>query len=99
MEKTGKSQGPLQNLFYLRRPPASAPPHPMQLAAGALPGEVEGEVVITPYEDINALIIKASPKSYLTILETLKTRHPRKTGVDRGLDSRGLAYGHDKVRD
>ncbi len=37
-----------------------------------LPGEVEGEIIITAYEDINALIIKATPKNYLTILETLK---------------------------
>ncbi len=38
----------------------------------SIPAEIEGDVVITPYEDINALIIKAAPKSYLTILETLK---------------------------
>jgi general secretion pathway protein D len=54
-------------------PPAQTPtPVPVTPAADALPGEVEGEVIITPYEDINALLIKASPKSYLTILETLK---------------------------
>ncbi len=38
----------------------------------SIPGEVEGEIVISPYEDINALIIKSTPKSYLTILEILK---------------------------
>ncbi|MBI5214028.1 MAG: hypothetical protein HY957_11780, partial [Nitrospirae bacterium] len=60
--------------------PRPAPPAPVpQPATPALPtvtealsGEVEGELIIAPYEDINALIIKASPKSYLTILETLK---------------------------
>jgi len=57
------------------RPPSPAPA-PLAPAAAqfadALAGDVEGEVIITPYEDINAIIIKASPKSYLTILETLK---------------------------
>ncbi|MBI5026779.1 MAG: hypothetical protein HZC12_08685, partial [Nitrospirae bacterium] len=59
-------------------PPKPAPPKPVtpapspQLAAPvtptvaeALPGEVAGEVIITPYEDINALIIKTDPRSYL----------------------------------
>ncbi|MDP3047826.1 MAG: secretin N-terminal domain-containing protein [Thermodesulfovibrionales bacterium] len=60
------------------KPPSPAPPAPLTPAsipfADALPGEVEveGEVIITPYEDINAIIIKASPQSYLTILEILK---------------------------
>ncbi len=35
-------------------------------------GELSGEISITAYEDINAIIIKASPRDYLTILETLK---------------------------
>jgi len=35
-------------------------------------GEVEGEVVIEAYDDINALLIKASPRAYLTLLETIK---------------------------
>jgi general secretion pathway protein D len=38
----------------------------------SIPGEVEGDIVITPYEDINALIIKSTPKSYLTMLEVLR---------------------------
>lgn len=60
------------------KPPSPAPPAPLTPAsipfADALPGEVEveGEVIITPYDDINAIIIKASPTSYLTILEILK---------------------------
>ena len=58
------------------KPPSPAPtapiPHTAIPFADALSGEVEGEVIITPYEDINAIIIKASPQSYLTILEILK---------------------------
>ena len=58
------------------KPPSPAPtapiPHTAIPFADALSGEVEGEVIITPYEDINAIIIKASPRSYLTILEILK---------------------------
>jgi type II secretion system protein D len=37
-----------------------------------LAGAVEGEVQIEAYEDINAIIIKASPRAYLTMLETIK---------------------------
>ena len=58
------------------KPPSPAPtapiPHTAIPFADALSGEVEGEVIITPYEDINAIIIKASPRSYLAILEILK---------------------------
>lgn len=35
-------------------------------------GDVEGDIVILAYEDINALIVKTSPRNYLSILETLK---------------------------
>ncbi len=35
-------------------------------------GELKGRISIMPYEAINALIIKASPKDYMTILDTLK---------------------------
>ncbi len=46
-------------------------------AAGAsvqegLAGEIEGEVVIEAYEDINALIIKSTPRGYISLLETIK---------------------------
>ena len=41
-------------------------------AAEGLPGEVEGEITITAYEDINGIIIKTNPRSYLAILELLK---------------------------
>ena len=45
------------------RKPAASP--------AALPADL-GEITITAYEDINALIIKASPRSYLGLLEVLK---------------------------
>ncbi len=35
-------------------------------------GEIEGDVTITSYDDINALIIKSSPAAYLAMLETIK---------------------------
>ncbi|NJD57150.1 MAG: hypothetical protein FIA94_12205, partial [Nitrospirae bacterium] len=35
-------------------------------------GEIEGDVVIEAYDDINALIIKSTPRAYLTLLETIK---------------------------
>ncbi|MDP2168032.1 MAG: secretin N-terminal domain-containing protein [Thermodesulfovibrionales bacterium] len=36
-----------------------------------LPGSI-GEVTVTAYEDINALIIQCSPRSYLALLEVMK---------------------------
>ncbi len=73
-EKAGKSQ---QRPTIIRRTPVrttrkrtTAPPVPT--IVGGLPGEVSGEITITAYEDINAIIIKASPGDYLSILETLK---------------------------
>jgi len=35
-------------------------------------GEIEGDVVIEAYDDINALIIKSTPRAYLALLETIK---------------------------
>jgi type II secretory pathway component GspD/PulD (secretin) len=35
-------------------------------------GEIEGDITITSYDDINALIIKSSPAAYLAMLETIK---------------------------
>lgn len=40
--------------------------------AEGLPGEVEGEIIITAYEDINGLLIKTNARSYLAVLEILK---------------------------
>ncbi len=42
------------------------------ISVGAASGDLEGEVVITTFEEINALVIKGSPRSYLLLLETLK---------------------------
>ena len=55
----------------------SLPPVPKSMApttsvVEGFPGEVEGDVVITAYEDVNGLLIKANPRSYLAILEILK---------------------------
>lgn len=67
--------------------PAAAPLQPAAQPGGARPAattttttlsgadltvEIDGDIVITPYEDINALLIKASPRGYFGILETLK---------------------------
>jgi general secretion pathway protein D len=41
------------------------------VAASDLPGDLGG-VTITAYDDINALIIKATPRTYLSLLEVLK---------------------------
>ncbi|RME62817.1 MAG: hypothetical protein D6778_10555, partial [Nitrospirae bacterium] len=48
------------------------PTGPETTVVGGIEGQLHGEISITPYEDINALIIKASPSDYLTILQTLK---------------------------
>lgn len=44
---------------------------PVAQSPEALPAEI-GEIAVTAYEDINALIIKATPKTYLALLELLK---------------------------
>ncbi|MBI4684020.1 MAG: hypothetical protein HY755_02350 [Nitrospirae bacterium] len=53
------------------RTPAPVPtPVPSQMES--FTGDVEGDIIIAAYEDINGIIIKASPRSYLAILEALK---------------------------
>lgn len=57
-------------------PRAIPPPVPAGRAepggvTGALPGQI-GEVSITAYEDLNALILKCTPNTYLALLEVLK---------------------------
>jgi len=54
-------------------PTTQRPATPTTPTAGveALPAEV-GEITITAYEDINALIIQCSTRSYLALLEVLK---------------------------
>lgn len=37
----------------------------------ALPGEI-GDITVTAYEDINALLIKCTPKTYISLLEVLQ---------------------------
>lgn len=37
-----------------------------------LAGDIEGDVLIEAYEDINAIIIKATPRAYLSLLETIR---------------------------
>ena len=63
------------------QPPAPRPAAPKAAvpapSSGAtlqegIAGTIEGEVMIDAYEDINAIIIKASPRAYLTMLETIK---------------------------
>jgi type II secretory pathway component GspD/PulD (secretin) len=49
------------------------PPQITMASSEALPGEGEiGQLTITAYPDINALLIKASPKTYVALLEVLK---------------------------
>ncbi len=57
---------PRRRTATLQRQPATT------TVVGGLPGEIAGEISITAYEDINAIIIKTSPRNYLAILETLK---------------------------
>ncbi len=54
------------------RPKKTREVPPETTIVGGIQGQLHGEISITPYEDINALIIKASPSDYLTILQTLK---------------------------
>ncbi len=60
------------------QPPTTAPRTPTRPAAtGAtvtegLPGDIEGEIVIEAYDDINALIVKTTPRGYIALLETIK---------------------------
>ncbi len=56
------------------RTPAAATAAPVSatIQADILSAELEGDVLIEAYDDINALIIKSSPRAYLVLLETLK---------------------------
>jgi len=83
-QKTGASQPvktttPAVPQSPVRRPvpgaPAQAPaaaPRTGSASFEGTAGDVEGEVLFDSYEDINALIIKATPRAYLSILETIK---------------------------
>ncbi|MBU2623584.1 MAG: hypothetical protein KKD92_14840 [Proteobacteria bacterium] len=58
------------------KPNTTAPAAPGKTPAPAyseeLPGNIDGEIIITPYEEINALIIKTSTGNYLAMLDILK---------------------------
>lgn len=79
--KKGESSG-VRSVTPVPQAPAGLPGRtPAQGAAATavggtrlegLPGEVEGEVVIDAYEDINAIIIKTTPSGYLALLDTIK---------------------------
>lgn len=54
-------------------PPASGQTSGANQSASSIASAIlEGDISVTPYEDINALIIKASARNYLAISETLK---------------------------
>jgi general secretion pathway protein D len=53
------------------RAPAAAAASTSAVLEGVA-GEIEGDVVIEAYDDINALIIKSTPRAYLALLETIK---------------------------
>jgi type II secretory pathway component GspD/PulD (secretin) len=56
----------------LRRP-AKTPQTATVTVQEGLPGEIEGEVIlIEAYDDINALLIKATPRGYISLLESIK---------------------------
>jgi type II secretory pathway component GspD/PulD (secretin) len=54
--------------------PARTLPQPVVSAAAheGVAGELDGDVLIEAYDDINALLIKATPRGYITLLETIK---------------------------
>ncbi len=72
----GKSSAPKTTTPTRTTPRAPVRPGPATsrapvTQAGGLPADL-GEMTITAYEDINALIIKASPRSYLSLLEVMR---------------------------
>jgi general secretion pathway protein D len=54
--------------------PAAQPetPAPTGGVLEGLAGEIEGPVTIEAYEDINALVVKTTPRGYISLLQTLK---------------------------
>lgn len=51
--------------------PAAAPPAGASVLEGVA-GSIEGDVVFDSYDVINALIIKSTPRAYLSLLDTIK---------------------------
>jgi len=54
------------------RPATATPAGGATVQSDTFAAELEGDIDIAAYEDINALIIKSSPRAYLVLLETLK---------------------------
>ncbi len=68
----------LNKMYTEKKTTVKAAPSPVPARPGApvpvtgeLPGEI-GEITINAYEDINAIIIQCSPRSYLSLLEVMK---------------------------
>lgn len=57
----------------LPRPARTPVPPGATVVEEGFAGEIEGDVLIEAFEDINALIIKSTPKGYLTLLETVRS--------------------------
>jgi general secretion pathway protein D len=56
-----------------RRPlPAPATSQAPPAGPDGLAGVIEGDVLFDAYEDINALIIRSTPRAYISLLETIK---------------------------
>ncbi|MHB8882003.1 MAG: secretin N-terminal domain-containing protein [Thermodesulfovibrionales bacterium] len=55
-----------------QRTARTASPQSTASVQEGLAGELEGEILIEAYDDINAIIIKATPRAYLSLLETIR---------------------------
>lgn len=75
---------PVKSVSPAPAPSASQPsaaqqrttPRPLPASSASvqegLAGDIEGEVLIESYDDINAIIIKSTPRAYLSLLETIR---------------------------
>lgn len=70
-ETAAARTAPARAAIAPRRPSPNEPPGPVVAGSDTLPGDI-GQVTVTAYEDINALIIKSTPRDYLALLEVLK---------------------------
>ena len=83
-KKDAATASPVRNLAPTPAPPTPTPTRPSRTPVrprAAVPattvqeglaGEIEGDIIIEAYDDINALIIKTTPRGYMTLLETIK---------------------------
>ncbi len=78
-----KEQGGVRSFNAPTPTPGRVMGRPMQPAAATpgattggvlegLAGEIEGPVTIEAYEDINAIVVKTTPRGYISLLQTLK---------------------------